>query len=191
MSEPDRSRPLPLRVVDRLTDLAGYTSAIAILAAVLIICYGVLLRYFVGASTVWQTELSVYLLIYATFVGAAYGLKHGDHVAVELVVARFSAVPRDVLKLVVAALCIALAVVVGVLAVELWWEVVTEGRRSGTAWNPPLAFPYAILPVGMLLVAVQYVVIAADTWRRLRAGGGRERGDGQDGDRPSAGVDPS
>ncbi|MQA04674.1 MAG: TRAP transporter small permease subunit [Streptosporangiales bacterium] len=165
-----RRRAWPLRVVERLSELAGYTSAVFILAAVLVVCYGVLLRYFIGASTVWQTELSIYLLIYAAFVGAAYGLKHGDHVAMEIVASRFSGRARDVIRLVVGVLGLGLAVVILVVAWGFWWEVVESGRRSGTAWNPPLAVPYAILPLGMLLVSLQYLVILTDTVGRLGKG---------------------
>lgn len=172
-----------LRLVDWLSEVAGYTSAVLVLAAALIVCYGVLLRYFLGASTVWQTELSIYFLIYATFVGAAYGLRHGDHVRVDLVVRRFPPVAREVAKLAAAVLGIGLAAVVAVLTYELWWHAVTTGRRSGTAWNPPLMFPYAILPLGMTLVVLQYVVIAVDTVRRIATGPA-----GDDDDAPGKGA---
>lgn len=171
-STPRRSRPE--RVVERLAELAGYTSAVAILLAVLVVCYAVLLRYFIGASTVWQTELSVYLLVYATFVGGAYGLKHGDHVSVDLVVLKLPEGVRHLVRLVAAVLGLALALVVGVLAVPWWWEAAVTGERSGTAWNPPLLLPYAILPLGMLLVGLQYLVVVADAVRWLRGRGGGE-----------------
>lgn len=168
-TRPRRSRAE--RLVERLSKLAGYTSAVMILLAVLVICYGVLLRYFIGASTVWQTELSVYLLVYATFVGAAYGLRHGDHVSVDLIVQRLPGKSREVVRLLATVLGLGLVLVVGVLAVDWWWEVVQSGRRSGTAWNPPLLLPYAILPLGMLLVTLQYLVLVADAVRRLVAPG--------------------
>lgn len=166
---PRRSRAA--RVIERLSELAGYTSAVMMLLAALVICYGVLLRYFVGASTVWQTELSVYLLVYATFVGGAYGLKHGSHVNVDLVVERMPARSGAVIKLVATVLGLLLTFVIGVLAVDWWLEVVESGKRSGTAWNPPLLLPYAILPLGMLLVALQYLVLVAEAVRGLSARG--------------------
>src|SRR5690606_37575919 len=63
-----RPSTLLSRTAERLSELAGYSSAFLILASVLVIGYGVVLRYVVGASTVWQTELSIYFLIYASFV---------------------------------------------------------------------------------------------------------------------------
>lgn len=176
MSASTRRWPAVLfRAAERLSELAGLSSALLILGAVLVISYGVVLRYVVGASTVWQTELSIYFLIYASFVGAAYGLRHGDHVAVDLLVVRLPDPVREVVTLVAAVLGLLLVVVVAVLGFSFWWDVVESGRRSGTAWNPPLAYPYVILPVGMSVLALQYLAIVRRLYAEVRA---RGRGDG-------------
>lgn len=169
VSQPvNATRGRVVRTIDRLSELAGYTSAVLILLTVLVICYAVLLRYIVGASTVWQTELAVYFLIYASFVGAAYGLKHDDHVKVDLVVRRLPPRVREVVRLIAAALGCLLAIGVAGVGVQLWWEVAEAGRRSGTAWNVPLAFPYIILPLGMALLALQYAAVIAGIVRSLK-----------------------
>lgn len=175
MSEPEsreaeRRKSLFTRVVERSSEISGYVSGALILASVLVICYGVVLRYFLGASTIWQTELSIYFLMFAAFVGGAYGLKHGDHVSIDLVVNRFSGRTRLVINLVAALMGLSLIVVVGVIGLVLWWETTVAGRRSGTAWNPPLTYPYFIIPLGMGLIALQYLVIAAEIFRKIRSG---------------------
>ncbi|MDQ3509790.1 MAG: TRAP transporter small permease, partial [Actinomycetota bacterium] len=58
----------------------------------------------------------------------------------------------------------------GVIGAVLWWETTVAGRRSGTAWNPPLSYPYFIVPLGMGLIALQYLVIAAELFEKLRSG---------------------
>ena len=70
----------------------------------LIVCYGVLLRYVFGASTVWQLELSTYFLMFSAFVGGAYCLKHGDHVNLSLIVDRLPEKPRLYVQLVASVL---------------------------------------------------------------------------------------
>jgi TRAP-type C4-dicarboxylate transport system permease small subunit len=172
VSEPGtRKSSVPLRYIGRLSELAGYTSAVLILASVLVICYGVLLRYFAGASTVWQTELSVYFLIYAAFVGSAYGLKHDDHVKIEFVVRRLPPRAREGVRFLTALLGFGLAVVVAALAFDLWWDATQAGQRSGTAWNPPLTYPYLILPLGMVVLALQYLALAVEIVQGIRSGG--------------------
>jgi TRAP-type C4-dicarboxylate transport system permease small subunit len=157
VDEPGNSRSPLLRYIDRLSELVGYISAVLILVSMLVVCYGVFLRYVLGASTVWQLELSTYFLMFAAFVGGAYGLRHGDHVNLYV-------------KLVASILGFLFIAVVAVIAYFLWWETTEAGRTSGTAWNVPLTYPYLIVPLGMTLIALQYLVIVVEFIQRIRTG---------------------
>jgi len=168
------------RWVDRISDVAGYVSGVLILVSTLIVCEAVTLRYVIGAPTVWQTELSIYLLMFAAFVGGAYGLKHGDHVNVNIVIGRLPGRARVAANIVAALLGLLFVVVVAVISFKLWWFATSTGQRSGTAWNPPMTFPYFIVPLGMTLMGLQYLSIIYDRVRELRSG---EQGS-EDGARP-------
>jgi TRAP-type C4-dicarboxylate transport system permease small subunit len=158
------------RWVDRLSDLAGYISGVLLLVSTLVICEAVLLRYFIGAPTVWQTELSIYLLMFAAFVGGAYGLKNGDHVNVDLVIEKLPRKARVAANIVAAILGLLFVVVVAYISFGLWWHATETGQRSGTAWNPRMTFPYFIVPLGMTLMGLQYLSIIYDRIRELRDG---------------------
>lgn len=168
------AQPRPIRVIDAVTEVCGYLSGLCIAVATMTICYSVTIRA-MGYSTVWQTELTVYLLIFVTFVGGAYGLKHGSHVNVDLLVTRLPRRARLVVELIAVALSLLLILVVLVRGADMWLQATTQGWRSGSAWNPPLTVPYAVLPLGMALLALQYLAIA---WRRIQALRGRASGAG-------------
>jgi TRAP-type C4-dicarboxylate transport system permease small subunit len=170
MREPGTRRSLFFRYVDRLSELSGYASGVLILASMLTVCYGVFLRYVLGASTVWQLELSTYFLMFAAFVGGAYGLKHGDHVKIDLLVDRVPEKAQLYVRLLASVLGLLFIVVVALIAYGLWWETTESGRTSGTAWNVPLTYPYLIVPLGMTLIALQYLVIALDILRQIVSG---------------------
>lgn len=158
-----------LRWIDRVSEISGYLSGVCIFLATLIICYAVVLRA-MGHSTVWQTELATYLLIFVTFVGGAYGLKHGSHVNVDLLPNRLPPRGRLILQSVGALLSLVLIAVVLWHSYHMWWEATQGNWTSGTAWNPSLMYPYAILPLGMLLIGLQYLAITARAIRDLRTG---------------------
>jgi TRAP-type C4-dicarboxylate transport system permease small subunit len=109
-------------------------------------------------------------LMFAAFVGGAYGLKHGDHVKLDVVVNRLPGRVRLFTNFVAAVLGFLFIAVIGVLSFELWWDAVQTGRRSSTAWNIPLGYPYFMLPLGMTLMALQYLVIAAEILRKFISG---------------------
>ena len=166
---------LRFRWANVLSEVAGYLSAIALVLATLAMTYGVALRYFFGKPTVWQTEVSVYLLVFVTFVGAAYGLKHHAHVGVDLLVDRLPPRPQLALRLITGLLALFVVGAVIWTSYGTWWEAAEGGFRSPTALRAPLAIVYAILPLGMLLVALQYIAFLIEGVERLIAGGDQVR----------------
>jgi TRAP-type C4-dicarboxylate transport system permease small subunit len=175
MSEPEARRSAFSRYVSLLSELAGYASGALILISMLIVCYGVFLRYVLGVSTVWQLELSTYLLMFAAFVGGAYGLKHGDHVKIDILVDRLPEKVQLYARLLAAVLSFLFIAAVGIIAYFLWWETTESGRTSGTAWNVPLTYPYLIVPLGMTLIALEYLVIIGGIVRQIASGQTGER----------------
>jgi TRAP-type C4-dicarboxylate transport system permease small subunit len=154
-----QQRPALTRWISRLSEVSGYLAAAAMVLAALVTCHGVFTRYVLRDPTVWQTEATVYLLMFVTFVGAAYGLKHRAHVGVDLFIDRLPARAQLVMRLVTAVVCLGVVVVVGWTAYQNWHEAYLFDHRSPTAWRFPLWIAYAIIPLGMLLVALQYIAM--------------------------------
>ena len=146
------------RAVDGLIEFTGYLCGFFVLAAGLINSEAVFTREVLGKSTTWQGELSVYLLMAAALVGAAYTQKHEGHIGVDLVTAHLSAKVRPVIDIAGKVLGLIVAVVLAVLAWDMWWEAIKANEHSETLWGPHLGFPYIIIPLGMSLLALHYVV---------------------------------
>jgi TRAP-type C4-dicarboxylate transport system permease small subunit len=155
MSEPQN--PFS-RLINRMSQISGYLAALSILAATLIIVEQVVVRYVFRTPTIWQVETAVYLLIAATFLGAPYGLKENAHINIDMLVLNFSAGARrklDIGTSVIAMLfCFFLAYRGGVM----WWEAFEGNWRSSSLLSVPLVYPYALIPVGMFLTGLQYIV---------------------------------
>jgi len=153
---------LTFRWANTLSEWAGYLSGVALLLATAAMMHGVLSRYLFGRPTLWQTEVSIYLLVFVTFVGAAYGLKHHAHVGVDLLVELLPVRARLVARLVTAAMSLAVVLAVIWTAGMTWWEAVEGDFHSPTTLRAPLGVVYAILPLGMLLVACQYIAFVVE-----------------------------
>jgi TRAP-type C4-dicarboxylate transport system permease small subunit len=147
------------RWANRLSEAAGWLCAVALVAATLVMLHSVLTRYVFQKPTVWQTEVSIYLLIFVTFVGAAFGLKHHAHVGVDLLVERLPVRAQLAVRIVTAVLALVVVGFVGWTAAATWYEAYEGGFVSPTALRFPLAIAYAILPLGMILVGLQYIAM--------------------------------
>ncbi|NOY46310.1 MAG: TRAP transporter small permease [Deltaproteobacteria bacterium] len=156
--------------VERLSRLTGYLGAVSVLAAALIVTEGVVVRKVLGWSTTWQIELSVFLLMYACFVGAAYAQTREGHLNVDLLIVHFSPRAREILIIVVSVLSWALCGLIAWYAWPMWWEAVVHNDHSESLWGPPLWIPYFFLPFGMTLLFLQYVVTIVRKIKVLREG---------------------
>jgi len=143
--------------IDSWSELTGFACSIGIFVASLIIVHSVITRY-ARIPTVWQIELAIYLLMMATYVGAAYGLKHGGHIHIDIVTNLLPSRPREVLFLVTTVLGLFIAGVIGWYSWPMWWEAYKAGYHSESLWGPPLVFPYILLPLGMSFLAIQYLI---------------------------------
>ena len=158
------------RIVDKLSEATGLIGALSILAAALIVTEGVLVRKVLGDSTIWQIEASIFLLMYACFVGAALTQKREHHLNVDLVVIHLSPKAREIVLLVSAILSCILCMVIAWFAWPMWWQGLMANEHSESLWGPPLWIPYLFLPLGMSLLFLQYVVQIIRKIKEIRAG---------------------
>lgn len=157
-------------VVNGLSYATGGIAALAILAAAIIITEGVVVRKLFGVSTIWQIEASIYLLMYACFVGAAFAQMHEHHLNVDLVIIHLTPRKREITLIIVSILSGIICAVLAWHAWPMWYEAFVRDDHSESLWGPPLWIPYFFLPLGMSLLFFQYVVCIADKIKRLREG---------------------
>ncbi|MBI4963097.1 MAG: TRAP transporter small permease [Desulfomonile tiedjei] len=155
------------KVLSKVTGLIG---ALCLLAAAVVTTEGVLVRKILGWSTTWQVELSVFLLMYACFVGAAYGQLGEHHLNIDLLIIYLSPRVRETLLAVTGVLSCIICVIIAWYAWPMWWEAVVRNDHSESLWGPPLWIPYIFLPLGVTLVFLQSLVQVRSRIVLLRAG---------------------
>ena len=152
----------PRRLVDRfvlvmrrVSLVCGWFAAGAIAVSVLIVCQLVFMRYFLGASTVWQTETVIYLMIASVAIGMPYVQSLRGHVNVDLLPLFLSRRARAVLYYICLGLGLMVCGLVVFYSVELVYEAYAYNWRSASVWRPPLWIPYLVLPLGFGLMFLQ------------------------------------
>jgi len=167
-----------LQTVRWLSRMCGVVSAVLLIAAVLVVCHLVFVRYVLGASAIWQHEFVTFSLIGATFFGGPYLLLTHGHVNVDLLPMFMGRRGRVALALLASLLSLAFCLVIAWTGYVWWREAWTNGWRAETVWSPPLWIPYLAMPIGIGLMALQYVAdILALATGRAAPFGMTERGD--------------
>lgn len=143
-----------------LIDGLAAVSALILIGMSLWVSYDVTLRYVFVAPTSWADDLSEYGLLWATFLAAPWVLRNGGHVRVELLVVRLSESHRRRLEVA----CSVLGAIV--CAIFAWQTALTviefymRGLMMARIWRIPLWMPYAAIPVGSSLLAMEFFLRA-------------------------------
>ncbi len=146
------------RGLDAMNTALAVLSAIAVAAAGVVLTWEVVGRYFLGIPSDWQDELSVFLLVGATFGSAAWIQARRGHVSIDavgaLLPARAEAWRRALADAASLAFCAFFAWKSWTLLHEAW----VDGQTTPSAWGPPLWIPYGCVALGMTLLAVQLLL---------------------------------
>ncbi|WP_339779336.1 TRAP transporter small permease [uncultured Thalassospira sp.] len=142
--------------VHLLSKICGAASAGMFTIAMLIICQLVFMRYVLNASTVWQTEAVIFLMIGATLIGLPYVQMIRGHVNVDLLPMYLKRSNRKILAVVILLLGLAISGLFGFYGIELVIDAHSGGWRSETVWGVALWKPYSALPIGFCLLFLQF-----------------------------------
>lgn len=151
-----------LAVLERMltfcNNIIVFLSALALIAACLILSYSVLTRSLFHSATYWQDEAAVFLLVGATFMTAAYVQGQRGHIGIEAFVGLLSPTVNNIRLWLVD---VASLVFCGFFAWKSWTlahEAWVDGQVSNSMWSPPLAIPYVLMALGITLLCAQLVL---------------------------------
>jgi TRAP-type C4-dicarboxylate transport system permease small subunit len=117
----------------------------------------VVMRYVLGASTVWQTEFVTFAIVASTFIGSPYVLLHKGHVNVDLAVMYVNRRWRLPLAYLASVASLVFCLTVAWYGWLYFHEALQQGWRTETVWALPLWIPLLPLPLGMGLLSLQFI----------------------------------
>lgn len=145
------------RAIGWVSEISGWIAAAMILGAVFLTCQMIFMRFVLNASTVWQTEVVVYLMVGATLLGLAFVQKHKGHVNVDLLPMMLGPKSARALAIATQAAAILVVAICFFYGFEFWHLAQSRGWTSDTVTAVPLWIPYLALPLGLGLFWLQLI----------------------------------
>lgn len=162
------------RSITAINRVIGLTVGIAVLAAAMMITYGVATREFFHGSDNWVNECTTYLMGYITFVGSSSVLWENRHLKVDMLSGHLgpagAKLRRAFIDLIV--LCVTGGMVW--LSFKFWADAFHSGERSWGMFSIPLWIPYTTLLGGMVLLLIAHVARLYIDWSASRAHAARQ-----------------
>jgi TRAP-type C4-dicarboxylate transport system permease small subunit len=114
-------------------------------------------RYFLAVSIPWAEETMLFLMIGAVFLAAGPVGWLGRHIRMDVVVSLLPPRAREAFEIISDLVTIATCVLLAVFAWPVMTMLAELDQRSDMA-NIPLVIPQAVLPLGLLLMALLIAV---------------------------------
>jgi C4-dicarboxylate transporter DctQ subunit len=128
----------------------------------------------------WAQELCIILFVWMAKFGAAYGVRQGIHVGVDVLVNRLSPGNRRIMTTVALSAGVLFTGIVAILGARMVWEnglayaaLHTLGMDTGSHYEgpttPDLEWPtwavYLAVPLGSSLMCFRFVQVLVNFWR--------------------------
>ena len=144
-----------LRATKWLSGAGAVLAGLAFALMTVLILAEVLLRTFLGKSTLIASEYSGYMLAAMIYLGLAYSFSQKAHIRITFMKERLSGRPLHILEL----FCTAIAAVLCALSTWFLWDMVevsfVRGATAYTVAETPLWIPQLVILVGMSMMTIQ------------------------------------
>ena len=152
--------------VGRLNQGIGVIGQVGLVFMVASITYDVIMRYVFVAPTHWALEVNTFLLAFLCVIPAGDVLRLGSQIRITFLLDRLKPAVKARLNILRAAAGLFFCGILIWKGTDMAWKAWLHNDRMSTSLGTPMVIPYLFLPIGFLLLALQYLSIAASTLRK-------------------------
>lgn len=144
-------------IFNRTLDVFSVWGGVLLIVVMLAVSVKVVFRYFLHVSLIGTDEICEVILLYITFLGVAWLLRKEGHVKIDILFIRLKPKTQAWLNIITSVLGAIMCLVLvwyGTLATLGLWH---RGIVTPTILELPRALTIAIIPVGSLLLSLQFM----------------------------------
>jgi TRAP-type C4-dicarboxylate transport system permease small subunit len=160
--------PFLLKALNVLNRVTAFLGSVAIGVAACVLSWEATARYLFKIPSDWQDEVTIFLLVGATFLACAWVQQQRGHVAIQALSAVLSPRADGVRRWLSDLMSLLFCCFFAWKSWTLLLEAIEDNQISGSAFGAPLWIPYGSMAVGMsLLVLVLFIqVLSAQALKR-------------------------
>lgn len=143
------------------------TSAFLVIMVVIIFLQ-IISRILIQSSFPWTEELARFLMIWLTFLGAAFSFQYGAHIGITLITNK---IPKKVAAVVQIIVCLLCVVLFSILIVQGYDLVMRSTTQVSPALGVPMNYVYTIIPISGLLMTLNVIDVTIKQTRTMWKGG--------------------
>jgi C4-dicarboxylate transporter, DctQ subunit len=142
---------------DKMNGILTFLAGGVTLFLTLLISADVVMRYFFNHPLENVDEITEHALLYLTFLSAAWVLKKGGHVQIDIIYNQLGPRLRAFLDLLNPLLGAAVCLALTWFSVDATWLAFKRGTVFATTWSLPRWPILMVIPVGSFLLFIQFL----------------------------------
>ena len=143
-------------VFDRALNVTAFAAAALLIFMMLAICLEVVARR-IGYPQEWQMEITEDCMIFITFLGTAWLLKREGHVKMDILVNALNPRAQAWLGIITSVIGVIISLYLVVWGSMTTWDHYQRGVFQMTPLLMPTAPLLAIIPIGSILLLIQFL----------------------------------
>jgi TRAP-type C4-dicarboxylate transport system permease small subunit len=151
-------------IVRRLNAACMVVACVLIGLIALLTVWEAVTRYFLRQPATWTYPVASYMLLFSIYLALGYTLQKGGHVSVDFVVEMASPRVRLWLDRLGHLLGFTFVLAFLVQSVRVTTRQLSEGQRDISALSLPIGPISAVVPVGLTLLALTYLLVLVDSF---------------------------
>jgi len=152
-----RSQQKASILFDRIVNAMAVLAGILMMLTLFLVCGDVSTKLVIGRSLPWVAEIVEYCLLWLTFLGTSWVLKQNAHIRMDMVVDRLNLRYQSLLNVVTSFLGAMVCLIIAWYSARVTWQHFQTGYKLLTFMTVPAALINFIIPIGFLLLTIQFV----------------------------------
>ncbi len=156
------------RIFDCIICFAYVLAGILVVFVLAAVFYEIVMRYFLHRAVLWTYEVTGFTMLFITFLATTWLLKREGHVRVDVAVNRLKPEYQCVINVIVSILCAITFLIITIVGAKTTIESAQIRYYTPTELQVPQEYILFIIPVGSLLLSIQFMRRAYAALRMIK-----------------------
>jgi TRAP-type C4-dicarboxylate transport system permease small subunit len=152
------------RFFDKLLDVMAASAGAILLFICAAVCYTIGMRFLFTKTTIWIMPTAEYALLWIVFLATTWLLREGGHITTDIIYTHLNTRTKhtlDCIMFVIGGFACAMMVCFGIVHM---WDCIINGVTDVRAVTVPKSAVFIIIPIGFILLTLQFFRMA---WSKL------------------------
>lgn len=155
------------KIFDSILDGMAIICGIIFIFIMVSVCIDVIMRYFLNKPMIWVIEISEYLLVYMTFIGAAWVQKQDAHIRMDIFTMMLKPKARKIIGIINSIISVCICFIISWFGSMETWDNFSHSIHTASSLELPKWPLLAIIPLGSFFLMLQFVRDAVSLVKEL------------------------